>query len=163
MTASTAAATAAFVEQFAVIMEAEGTPRVCGRLFALLLISDEALSLDEIAEQLELSKASVSINARTLEDRGKIERVTRAGDRRDYYQIGEDIIERGMEDRMTRVRRIQQVIATARTERAFKDGVVAKRLELVDAAHQHILEANQRALDAWRAKRHKTTPSNKSR
>jgi biotin operon repressor len=152
-----------FVEQFAVILEAEGTPRVAGRLFALLIVSAEPQSLDDLAEQLGVSKASVSVNARYLEDRGKIERVSRTGDRRDYYQIGDDILERAMEDRMARVRRIQQVIAGARAGHVFKNDVVSRRLEMVDAAHQHILEANQRALNEWRAKRHKTPSSNKSR
>jgi len=152
-----------FVEQFAVILEAEGMPRVAGRLFALLIVSAEPQSLDELAKQLDVSKASVSINARFLEDRGKIERISRTGDRRDYYQIGDDILERAMEDRMARVRRIQRVIATARADRVFKADVVTRRLEMVDAAHQHILEANQRALDEWRAKRRKTPSSHKAR
>lgn len=156
-------ATESFVEQFAVILEAEGMPRVAGRLFALLMVSAEPQSLDELAEQLGVSKASVSVNARYLEDRAKIERVSLTGDRRDYYQIGEDIVERAMEDRMARVRRIQQVIAGARAAHVFRNDVVTARLEMVDAAHQHILEANQHALAEWRARRRKTPTSHRSR
>jgi len=137
-------------------------PRVAGRLFALLLVSAEPLSLDDLATQLGVSKASVSVNARLLEDRAKLERVSRPGDRRDYYQIGDDILERAMEDRMARVRRIQQTIAGARACRLFKNAAVSARLDMVDAAHQHILAANQRALAEWRAKRRKTAPTSKN-
>src|SRR5215510_13012040 len=96
-------AASAFVEQIAVILEAEGLPRVCGRLFALLIVTPEPLSLDELADLLGVSKASVSINARTMEERGKIERVSRAADRRDYYQISEDMVEKSMEERIAKV------------------------------------------------------------
>src|SRR5262245_12635735 len=96
--ASLSPATAAFVEQIAVILEAEGLPRVCGRLFALLIVSSEPVSLDDLADLLGVSKASVSINARTMEERGKIERVGRPGDRRDYYQIADDMVEKSMEE-----------------------------------------------------------------
>src|SRR5690349_14248702 len=128
------AATASFVEQIAVILEAEGLPRVCGRLFALLIVSPEPMSLDDIAEVLGVSKASVSINARTMEERGKIERVSLAGDRRDYYQISDDIVEKSMEDRIAKVRRLQQAFMTARADKASKEEVVARRLDSIDAA-----------------------------
>src|SRR6185295_3200442 len=116
------AATTTFVEQIAVILEAEGLPR----LFALLIVSPEPMSLDDIAEVLGVSKASVSINARTMEERGKIERVSLAGDRRDYYQIFDDIVEKSMEDRIAKVRRLQQAFLTARADRASREEVVAR-------------------------------------
>lgn len=156
-------ATESFVEQIAVCLEAEGMPRVAGRLFGLLMISAEPQSLDDLAEQLEVSKASVSVNARYLEDRLKIERISLTGDRRDYYQICDDILERAIEDRAAKVRRLQQVIASARAGHTFKNDIVTARLDMVNAAYEHILEANQRALDEWRAKRHKTPSSIRSR
>ncbi|HEX7939995.1 MAG TPA: hypothetical protein VF483_13490 [Gemmatimonadaceae bacterium] len=156
-------ATESFVEQIAVCLEAEGMPRVAGRLFGLLMISAEPQSLDDLAEQLEVSKASVSVNARYLEDRAKIERISRTGDRRDYYQISNDILERAIEDRAARVRRLQGVVAAARASHAFKNEIVTARLEMVDAAYHHLLEANQRTLEEWRVKRHKTPSSTKSR
>jgi len=163
MTAATITpAIATFVEQIAVILEAEGLPRVCGRLFALLIVSPEPLSLDELADLLGVSKASVSINARTMEERGKIERVSRSGDRRDYYQISEDIVEKSMEERIGKIRRIQQAFATARTDRAAKDEGVARRLDSIHSAHQLMIDANTRALEEYRAK-HRKAPSNKSR
>ena len=63
--------------------------RVAGRLFGVLLVSAEPRSLDELAEQLGVSKASVSINIRFLEEKGAVERIGRQGDRRDYYRIAE--------------------------------------------------------------------------
>src|SRR4051812_1923924 len=96
-----------FVEHIAVILEVEGMPRVAGRLFALLLVSSASRSLDDLAADLGVSKGSVSINARLLEHRGLIERISKASDRRDYYQISDDMIERSMEQRVAKLRRFQ--------------------------------------------------------
>ena len=155
-------ATAAFVEQIAVILEAEGIPRVCGRLYALLIVTPEPLSLDELAELLGVSKASVSVNARTMEEKGKIERISRPGDRRDYYQISDDMVEKAVEERIAKVRRVQLAFQSVRGEKAAKDPVVAHRLESIDSAHQLMIDANTRALDEWRAK-HRKASASKSR
>jgi outer membrane protein len=144
------AATTRFIEQFGLILEAEGYPRVSGRLFALLLVTEDLCSLDDLAEQLEVSKASVSINARLLEDKGVIERVSLPGDRRDYYRVAEDMFTRTMEQRVARIRRVHDVIVSAKQCLPVKSTTVKARLERLETAHQHLLDVTVRALDEWR-------------
>jgi DNA-binding MarR family transcriptional regulator len=90
-------ATQEFVESLGRHFEEEGAPRIAGRLFALLMLQEEPCSLDEIAALLQASKGSASTNARLLERVGIAERVTRPGDRRDYYQVSENMGERMLE------------------------------------------------------------------
>ena len=59
-------AVSAFIEQMGLAAEANGFSRIGGRLIAYLLIEDRPHSLDEIVERLQVSKASVSTNARLL-------------------------------------------------------------------------------------------------
>ena len=47
--------------------EEDGAPRIAGRLFGFLMVQEEACSLDDVAEQLRVSKGSASSNARLLE------------------------------------------------------------------------------------------------
>jgi DNA-binding transcriptional regulator GbsR (MarR family) len=155
--------TSAFVEKIAILLEADGMPRVAGRLFGLLLVSAEPRSLDELASQLGLSKASISINARLLEEKGVVERTGRQADRRDYYSIAEDILERTLEQRIAKIRRFQQSIAEARKTCTIDDEVVRSRLENMDMAHNHLIDATARALDEWRARRDKRTPQSTAR
>ena len=140
-----------FVEQIAVLLEADGLPRVAGRLFGLLLVSDDERSLDELAEQLGVSKASISVNARLLEDKGVVERVSRQADRRDYYRIADDLLERTLEQRMNRMRRFQQAMASGRVA-CGGSAVVRDRLSHMADAYEHLLEATSRALTDWRAR-----------
>jgi len=48
------------------------------------------LSLDQIVQELEVSKASVSIACRQLHTFGAIRRVGMRGDRRDFYEAVQD-------------------------------------------------------------------------
>jgi len=79
-----------FVELMGRHFEEEGAPRIAGRLIGVLLMNREPASLDDLAHQLRVSKASVSMNARMLEAKGVAEKVTSAGDRRDFYRIAPD-------------------------------------------------------------------------
>ena len=51
----------------AVLLEADGLPRVAGRIFGTLLLAAEPRSLDDLASTLGVSKASISVNARLLQ------------------------------------------------------------------------------------------------
>jgi len=62
-----------------------GYNKIMGQLYGALLLSPEALSLDDLGTQLAISKASVSMNMRTLEQMGVVREVWVRGDRRKYY------------------------------------------------------------------------------
>src|SRR5688500_16342267 len=99
------------------LFEADGASRTAGRLMGLLMLSPEPCSLEELAERLRVSKASVSTNARALERYGTIERVTRPGDRRDYYQIADAMPVQLTARRIEHVTRMRDLIsATCPTE-----------------------------------------------
>lgn len=69
-----------------------GFSKVMGQLYATLLLSSEPLCLDDMMERLEISKASVSMNMRSLEHMGMVRQVwVRGGSgRRKYYEAETD-------------------------------------------------------------------------
>lgn len=81
------------VEVTARICQRLGLPRSSGQIFGLLYLSPSALSLDEIAEALGLSKASVSTGTRQLLGWHAIRQVWKPGDRKDYYEVQADLSE----------------------------------------------------------------------
>ncbi len=100
-----------FIEQMGQITEEEGLPRIAGRIFGLLILSPGELNLDEIAEKLSVSRASVSTDARRLADCGLLQRVTRRGDRKDYYQVTPDHFSYMLERRMLALQRMAAVFS----------------------------------------------------
>jgi len=117
------------VERLAVALETDGFPRIAGRIFGLLIMSEAELSLDEISEAVGASKASASVNTRMLEDKGFIERVSRPGDRRDYYRIAGDPFLRAMEQRVARWNRVRSVVTDAMNDPSLAPPVRARLRE----------------------------------
>jgi DNA-binding transcriptional regulator GbsR (MarR family) len=76
-----------FIEQMGVISQRNGSPRISGRIFGLLILRGKAVPLQEIAESLQVSKASASTNARQLRDKGMLRLTTQPGERQDYYEL----------------------------------------------------------------------------
>ncbi len=64
-----------------------GFSRIAGQLEGLLLFSNHPMSLDEMAERLEVSKGSISTNIRFLESWKVVKKVYHRGARKNYYEI----------------------------------------------------------------------------
>lgn len=72
-----------------------GFSKVMGQLYGVLLLNSDPLSLDDLMERLDISKASVSMNMRTLEHLGMVRQVWVRGKtgRRKYYEAETDFIQ----------------------------------------------------------------------
>ena len=118
-----------FIEMMGRHFEEEGTARIAGRLVGMLMLTEAPASLDELAERLQVSKGSVSLNARLLEDWGIAERITRPGDRRDFYRIAPDVSTRLLERQIARIRVLDDRIAAVRTRLEPLSDTVRTRLD----------------------------------
>ena len=68
-----------------------GLPRSTGQIFGLLYLSAEPLSLNRMSSMIGISKGSASIGTRQLASWGAIRKVWIPGDRRDFYEVIEDL------------------------------------------------------------------------
>ncbi|UIJ72853.1 GbsR/MarR family transcriptional regulator [Aurantimonas sp. HBX-1] len=83
------AAAAHLIERMGDHLEAEGMPRIAGRIFGLMILEPGLISFGALAERLGVSRASISTNARLLENKGLLARVRVAGQRQDYYRLAD--------------------------------------------------------------------------
>ncbi|GAB4546622.1 MAG: winged helix DNA-binding protein [Anaerolineae bacterium] len=67
-----------------------GYNKVMGKMYGALLLSPDPMSLDDLVEHLQVSKASVSMNMRMLENMGIVREVWVRGDRRKFYEAESD-------------------------------------------------------------------------
>jgi DNA-binding transcriptional regulator GbsR (MarR family) len=142
-----------FIERMGLALESDGMPRIAGRIFGLLLVSEDSLSLDELAADLGVSKASVSTNARLLEQRGVLERISRPADRRDYYRVPPDLFSQTMAQRLVRWERFHTAIAAARTSVPIRSREVRERLEEFEEAYAYMSRTIREALAEWQTRR----------
>ncbi|WYD80844.1 MAG: hypothetical protein V8K32_00310 [Candidatus Electrothrix gigas] len=68
-----------------------GAGRIVGQIMVYLYLQKDEQSLDSIGEALALSKASISIAVRQLEQLGLVRRVWVQGDRKKYYRSADNI------------------------------------------------------------------------
>jgi len=115
-----------FIERLVSVAVENGWPRTGARLFGHLLLWDEARSLDQLVEELGVSKASISLNARWLEKLGVVERLSSPGDRRDYYRLVDDPWEPGFAIAQRRMQRMHDTLA-AGSELLPEDAEVGRR------------------------------------
>jgi|GEM_PF-1598642 len=138
-----------FVEKTGRFFEAEGAPRTAGRILGLMLLTHGELTLDEIAERLQVSKASVSTNARQMESMGVLERCSHLGDRRDFYRVPEDLAARLVTRHLDRIRRLNQLLEEGAQTEAASDGRIAdrfRRLEMLQGCAADALEGAVRSI-----------------
>jgi DNA-binding transcriptional regulator GbsR (MarR family) len=76
-----------FVDKLGLQAEQGGMTRATGRIWGLLIVFGEALPPGEIAETLQISRASVSVGLKLLEQFDLLEIRAKPGDRQTYYQI----------------------------------------------------------------------------
>lgn len=129
-----------FIESVGVLWESDGLPRIAGRIFGYLIVQSEPSSLDELAAGLAVSKASISTDARRLEQLGLITRISRPGDRRDYYTVDGAAPAIGLEIRLRTLRRFDRTLEDA-GDREKLHPVVRQRLERFEYAHHRIVAA----------------------
>lgn len=100
-----------------------GAGRIVGQVLVYLYLQKEDCSLDEIGAALGLSKASVSIAARQLEQLGFARKIWKSGDRRNYYRSADNIgtaIQQGL-------------LSFVRQKVSFFGGELESSLDLLDA------------------------------
>lgn len=76
-----------FIEKTGLISQAEGLPRIAGRIFGMLIFDGEMVSFSELATRLQVSRTSISTSIRILQERGLVKRMTKPGERQDFFQL----------------------------------------------------------------------------
>ncbi len=80
-----------FLDKINLICSRFGLNNIMAQLYALLYLSNKPMSLNDMVEQLKISKGSASINIRALERYGAVKRIWVRGSRKDYYAAESDI------------------------------------------------------------------------
>lgn len=81
-----------FLERFALLLVEAGIPRMPARVFGALLVAEDGIrTAAELAEQLRASPAAISGAVRYLSQVGLVTRGRHPGERRDHYEVADDL------------------------------------------------------------------------
>jgi DNA-binding transcriptional regulator GbsR (MarR family) len=84
-------AKAQFISSWGAFATHWGINRTMAQIHALLLISPNPITQDDIMEQLNISRGNVNMNTRELIDWGLVDRVLVPGERKEFFSAEKDI------------------------------------------------------------------------
>jgi DNA-binding transcriptional regulator GbsR (MarR family) len=141
---------AAFVEQLGLIYQAEGMPRIAGRIIGLMILNARPFSFDELSKALKISRGSVSTNTRMLEAWGVLQRVSMPGERQDYFKLAKRPYSQMLERQLDKTRRVRSEVAQAR-DRIPEDHAIARtRVDELIRFYDVVVDTTETALAQFR-------------
>lgn len=100
-----------FIQTWGALGSNWGISKTMAQVHALLMISKEPLSAEEIMETLNISRGNTNMTVRSLIDWGLVYREIKTGDRRDFFRGEKDIYLVGKQIvKIRREREVQPVI-----------------------------------------------------
>ena len=80
-----------FIQNWGVLGTQWGINRTMAQIHALLLVSPDPLSADDIMAQLQISRGNTNMNVRELMDWGIVEKILKPGERKEFFSAEKDI------------------------------------------------------------------------
>ena len=151
-----------FVERMGLITQADGLPRIAGRIMGLMIVHGGPFGFAELADRLSVSRASISTNTRLLEDLGIIERTATPGDRQDYFRLSRQPYARMLRGVVERMRRAREVVEGAQGALPPDMAGAQERLAELDAFYEALIESFGSVIEAWDAKRQISAPQKRA-
>lgn len=80
-----------FIQTWGTLGSSWGINRTMAQIHALLMISPEPLSAEEVMEELKISRGNTNMNLRELMDWGLVYKELKTGERKEYFKAEKDI------------------------------------------------------------------------
>ncbi len=147
-----------FIQSWGVLGSNWGVNRTMAQIHALLLISPDPLSADDVMEQLKISRGNANMNIRALIDWGLVYKELVVGERKEFFVAEKDI--RDVVRKITAQRKkkeldpviktlaeLSEVEASGREAEAFQK--VIGDINAVSSKAEKALDALSNADDNW--------------
>ena len=108
-----------FIQSWGILGSSWGINRTMAQIHALLLISKEAISTEEMMEALKISRGNCNMNMRALIDWGIVTKEFKAGERKEFFVADKDIW--AVARQITRERRKREVEPLLKVLNEVKD------------------------------------------
>ena len=111
-----------FIQTWGALGSQWGINRTMAQIHALLMVSNDSVSMEDIMEELQISRGNASMNLRALMDWGIVYKEYKSGERREFFIAEKDLDELAVK------------IAKERSKREIKPALkVLKEVSTIDA------------------------------
>ncbi len=121
-----------FINTWGTLGSLWGINKAMAQIHALLFISPTPLSMEDIMEELDISRGNASMNLRGLMEWGIVYKISVAGERKEYFTSEKDVTELSRQIAKERSRReLQPTIRVLREVSAITDDGSKKAKEFI--------------------------------
>ena len=85
-----------FVQTWGALGSQWGINKTMAQIHALLMVSSEPISMEDVMEELQISRGNASMNLRALMDWGIVYKEYKAGERKEFFTAEKDLDELAM-------------------------------------------------------------------
>lgn len=129
-----------FVQTWGALGSQWGINKTMAQIHALLMVSHEPVSMEDIMEELQISRGNASMNLRSLMDWGIVYKEYKAGERREFFIAEKDLDELAVK------------ISKERSKREIRPALkVLKEVSSIDAnateAERHFVDQTTKLYD----------------
>ncbi len=147
----------AIITSYAEAYHKMGYSTLMGKIVALLILSPSPMSLDDICENLGMSKGPVSQIMRRLRDHNLVDKLWVPGERKDYYSAASDIFGQAFRNYRTSMRRNMQLANGFLQRSQSIDGgdsaFITSKMQEMLAFYELMETHNALFLDEWTQRR----------
>ena len=129
-----------FIQTWGALGSQWGINRTMAQIHALLMVSNESVSMEDIMDELQISRGNASMNLRALMDWGIVYKEYKSGERKEFFIAEKDFDELAVK------------IAKERSKREIKPALkVLKEVSTIDAdatsEERHFVEQTSKLYD----------------
>lgn len=133
-----------FIQAWGTLGTSWGINKAMAQIHALLLISPEPLSTEEIMEELQISRGNANMNIRALIDWGIVHKEHKIGERKEYFYAGKDIWELARQVARERRKRELEPILKVLDQLQEVEGAPAQDVDEFKAVTSELREFSQK-------------------
>lgn len=118
------------IQAWGILGSSWGINKTMAQIHALLMISPESLSTEEIMEDLNISRGNANMNIRALLDWGIVFKEFKSGERKEYFKSEKDVWSLATQvAKERRKRELEPILRVLRDVQKVEDGSDAKTKE----------------------------------
>jgi DNA-binding transcriptional regulator GbsR (MarR family) len=143
-----------YVEDTADLMEEHGLPRMAGRIIgALLICTPPYMAHEELADQLQASKGSISMSTQLLVRLDIVERISLPGHRRHYYRLRKHLWSELLSTRTEHIQKHLKIVHDGLKLLENEPSEAKMRLIELQVFSDFVLEALPEMAERWERRR----------
>ncbi|NMM47590.1 GbsR/MarR family transcriptional regulator [Marinigracilibium pacificum] len=141
------------LEMFGVFLEKKGWQPALARVLGVLALNDEGeLTFDQIRDVLNLSKSATSSALNNLINNGKVEYITKTGDRKRYFRIKPIMVHDMILEEIDTRKELTRVLKEVYDQKSNKEGVFCHNLKTAIEFFEFMNDKITKAHAEWKLK-----------